>query len=138
MFKTIMVPVDLRHVAKLDKALTIAADMAKKDEADVIYVGITGPEPGALGHTPKEYGDKLDAFAASQTKAHGIKATTHMIVANDPSIDIDKKLLEAAKEISADLVVMATHVPNFSDAIWPSHGGHLASHTDASIFLVRG
>ena len=45
---------------------------------------------------------------------------------------------EAAEELGADLVVMATHVPNLTDYIWASHGGHLASHAKASVFLVRG
>ena len=40
--------------------------------------------------------------------------------------------------LGADLVVMATHVPNLTDYIWASHGGHLASHAKASVFLVRG
>ena len=36
-----------------------------------------------------------------------------------------------------DLVVMATHLPNVADYVWASHGGHLATHSKASVFLVR-
>ena len=137
MFNTIMVPVDLRHVSKLEKALAIAADMAKTNHAKVFYVGITGPEPGDLGHNPKEFGEKLQAFVDAQVQQYGITADSHVIVAHDPAIDIDDKLLKAAQEVAPDLIVMATHIPNFTDYIWASHGGHLASHTRASIFLVR-
>ncbi|WP_417681718.1 universal stress protein [Roseibium sp.] len=138
MFDTIMVPVDLRHAPALGKALTIAADMAKAYGAEVIYVGITSPEPGELGHNPAEYDQKLQAFAQEQAKARSHQARAHTIVANDPAIDLDHKLSEAAEELGADLVVMATHVPNLTDYIWASHGGHLASHAKASVFLVRG
>lgn len=138
MFEMIMVPVDLRHVASLGKALGIAADLAKADDATVTYVGVTAPEPGDLGHNPAEYGERLRRFAAAQTEARGHPASTHVIVANDPSIDLDGKLTEAAEAIGADLVVMATHIPNVTDYIWSSHGGHLASHAQASVFLVRG
>nr|WP_319516409.1 universal stress protein [uncultured Cohaesibacter sp.] len=138
MFNTIMVPVDLRHTSNLEKTLTIAAEMAKSNEAAVIYVGVTGPEPGDLGHTPKEFGQKLQAFASEQQQAHGIEATTHVIVANDPAIDLDNKLMEAVDATGSDLVIMASHIPNISDYIWSSHGGHLASHSKASVFLVRG
>ena len=138
MFDTIMVPVDLRHTPALGKALTIAADMARTQDATVIYVGVTSPEPGELGHNPAEYDEKLQKFASEQAQARGLRARAHTIVANDPAIDLDHKLSEAAEELGADLVVMATHVPNLTDYIWASHGGHLASHSKASVFLVRG
>jgi len=41
------------------------------------------------------------------------------------------------EEAGADLVVMASHVPNVTDYIWPSHGGWVAEHSDASVFVVR-
>ncbi|WP_321338934.1 universal stress protein [uncultured Cohaesibacter sp.] len=138
MFNTIMVPVDLRHTSKLEKTLTIAADMARTNEAAVIFVGVTGPEPGDLGHTSAEFGDRLQAFASAQMQARGINATAHVIVANDPAVDLNKKLMEAVEATGSDLVIMASHIPNISDYIWSSHGGHLASHSRASVFLVRG
>lgn len=138
MFDSIMVPVDLRHASSLAKALTIAADLAKAQNATVTYVGVTSPEPGELGHNPGEYARKLEEFAAAQAQTHGLKTTAHMIVAHDPAIDLDHKLSEAAEEIGADLIIVATHVPNVADYIWSSHGGHLANHAKASVFLVRG
>lgn len=138
MFDKIMVPVDLRHVSRMGKALSIAADLAKTHDAEVTYVGITSPEPGTLGHNPKEYEARLTEFATSEVAAHGHRAKALMIVATDPAIDLDKALLRATDELGCDLVVMATHLPNVADYLWASHGGHLASHTKASVFLVRG
>ena len=138
MFNTIMVPVDLRHTSGLDKALTIAANLARAEGASVIYVGVTSPEPGELGHNPEEYDERLKRFAAAQAELHGISARGHTIVASDPTIDLDRKLTAAAEQLGADLVVMATHPPNVTDYIWSSHGGHLANHAKASVFLVRG
>lgn len=138
MFSKIMVPVDLRHTSRLDKALTIAANLARADNARVTYVGVTSPEPGALGHNPREYDERLQRFAAAQGELHGIDARGHMIEAGDPAVDLDKKLTGAARELDADLVVMATHLPKVTDYIWSSHGGFLASHAKASVFLVRG
>ena len=84
MFNTIMVPVDSRHAPRLGKALTIAADLAKANDATVVYVGVTSPEPGKLGHTPAEYGETLKEFAAAQAQTHGLRAEAQVIVANDP------------------------------------------------------
>ena len=37
----------------------------------------------------------------------------------------------------ADLVVMASHIPNVADHFWPSNGGSIASRADVSVMLVR-
>ena len=137
MFNEIMVPVDLRHAGKLGTALTIAADLARKYDARITYVGVTGNEPSALAHTPAEFRDKLAQFTASEAALHGLEARAHTIVAHDPAVDLNHKLEEAVQDLQADLVVMATHVPNVSDYIWAAHGAHLAAHSKASVFLVR-
>ena len=137
MFKKIMVPVDLGHAAKLSKALSCAGQLASQFGAEIVYVGVTTPSPGSVAHTPEEYSGKLDAFAAEQAKSYGITATGHMVVSHDPSVDLDPALLKAVDETGADLVVIASHVPNLTDYIWPSNGGSIASHAKVSVFVVR-
>lgn len=138
MFKKIMVPVDLRHVERIRHALDVAADLANHYGADVCYVAVTSPEPSELGHTPSEVEQRLKAFGADMARLSGHKTTTHLIVSNDPAIDLDKKLLAAIDDAQADLVVMASHIPNVTDYIWASHGGTIAKRADASVMLVRG
>ncbi len=133
-----MVPVDLRHTERLGHALATAADLARHYGAETCYVAVTAPEPSALGHSPAEVGDRLKAFGAAEARQHGHRATTHLVVSADPAIDLDKKLHAAVAETGADLVVMASHIPNVTDYIWASHGGTLALHTQASVMLVRG
>ncbi len=137
MFKTIMVPVDLRHLDKMEKALKVADDLAGLYDTPIVYVAITTPTPGPLGHTPEEFGKKLAEFAAARGKQSGRKTDSMPLVSDDPSIDLDKKLLEAVKNGHADLVVMASHIPNITDYVWPSHGGHLAGHAASSVMIVR-
>lgn len=137
MYRRIMVPVDLAHIDKLDKALGSAAGLAKHFGAPVTYVGVTAATPSAVAHTPSEYAKKLAAFAKSQGDAHGIDADAKPITSHDPAIDLDGALLDAVEELGADLVVMASHVPNLTDYLWPSHGGKLATHAKTSVFLVR-
>ena len=137
MYSKILVPVDLAHADKLEKALQTAADLAKKYAAPVAYVGVTSPQPGPVAHTPEEFGQKLETFAARQTAANGHVAEAHMVVAHDPAVDLNKVLIDAIDEVGADLVVMASHVPGVADYIWPSHGGQVAGHAKASVFVVR-
>lgn len=137
MYKQIMVPVDLTHVEHLHKALQTAADLAKHYGSPVTYVGVTPETPSPVAHNPSEFAQKLEAFANDQASQHGHQASAKAYASHDPAIDINDTLLKAVHETGADLVVMQSHVPNVTDYIWPSHGGSVASHSDASVFLVR-
>ena len=137
MYKKIMVPVDLAHLKAIQPALTAAGDLAKHHDAEVCYVGVTATTPGTVAKTPEEYAQKLEAFARDQQGRHGQKATSRCITSPDPVADLDDVLIDAIDETGADLVVMATHLPRHLDAIMPSHGGKIATHTDVSVFLVR-
>lgn len=138
MFKTIMTPVDLRHLDDLSHALQVSADLANHYDAQVHYVGVTSATPGSLGHTPEEYGKKLKAFAEEQASKHGIKATADAVVSHDPSVDVDDALMKAIGTTGADLVVMQSHMPSLMDYVWPSNGGKIAEHAKCSVMVVRG
>lgn len=138
MFKSILVPVDLAHEDTLGMTLQCAADLARMHGAKVCYLGATTATPSKMGHTPEEFGKKLEAFANAQAKTHGHTATHKVVIAHDPTTDIDDTLLQAVKDSGADLVVMASHKPGLADYIWPSNGGKIAAHAEASVFLVRG
>lgn len=137
MFTKIMTPVDLAHADKMDKALRVARDTAIEHGAELCLVGVTSSSPGKIAHTPEEYGQKLKAFAATQADQLGVPVTTHVIVSHDPSVQMDRELEAAVKHLNADLVVMATHLPNVADYLFTGHGAHMAAHSAASVFLVR-
>lgn len=137
MYNKIMVPVDLAHVDKLDKALSTAAELARKYAAPVVYVGVSSEQPGSVAHTPEEYASKLEAFAGKQAESHGIDAQSAAYVAHDPAVELNDKLLQAREETGADLVVMASHVPGLPEHIFSSHAGYVASHAPVSVFVIR-
>ncbi len=137
MFKKIMVPIDLTHADRLKKAMQTAADLSKHYRIPVCYVGVTAETPGALGHNPAEYAKKLEDFGKAQAAEYGHQVTTKAYASHDPTTDLDDTLLNAVRETGADLVVMASHVPGIVDYIWPSNGGKIASHSDASVLVVR-
>ncbi len=90
-----------------------------------------------MAHNPQEFETKLEAFAQDEAKKHGHDATSKAYTSHDPTVDVDDTLLKAVKDIGADLVVMASHAPNILDYVWPSNGGKVAEHSDASVFVVR-
>ncbi|GKW48702.1 universal stress protein [Halomonas sp. NCCP-2165] len=137
MYKKIMVPVDLAHLDQLSKTLQVVADLANFYQAEVCYVGVTASTPGSLARTPEEYQQKLDAFAKQHTSEHGQAVSARVVISHDPAVDLDDVLVQAIEDVGADLVVMGTHLPRHLDALLPAHGGKVATHTQASIFLVR-
>ena len=137
MYEHILVPVDLVHVDELDKAIATAGQLARLFDADLTFVGVTAATPTPVAPNPQEFQKKLEAFATSQGETYGVRAAGKGYTAHDPAVQIDETLLQAVDDIGADLVVMASHVPNVVDAILPSHGGKLASHATVSVFIVR-
>ncbi len=137
MFKRIMAPVDLAHVERLRAALDCAADLAKHYSVPVVYVGVTSTAPSKLAHNPEEFGQKLGAFADAEAAKHGVETSAHTVIAHDPTTEVDDALIRAIDETDADLVVMASHVPNVMDYIWPSNGGKLAEYAKCSVMVVR-
>lgn len=137
MFTRIMAPVDLAHIERLGRALDCAADLAKHYDIPIFYVGVTSAAPSQVAHNPEEFSAKLNAFAQSEAKRNGVQTSAHISIAHDPTTEIDDALLRAIKETGADLVVMASHVPNVMDHIWPSNGGKLAEYAKCSVMVVR-
>lgn len=137
MFKHIMVPVDLAHIEVLEPSLDVVADMAKHYDARITYVGVTSNTPNSVARTPDEYEQKLTAFAQKRHAVHGQPVAAKVYSSTDPVANIDDILVKSIEELEVNLVIMATHLPKKLDAVMPSHGGKVATHTDASVFLVR-
>ena len=137
MFERILIPVDLAHVAAMDKALKVAATLAREFDAETHLVGVTGVPPSEVAHSPDEYREKLERFATEQSEALGVTFRSLTLESHDPAVDLDRHLVKAAEEIDADLIVMASHVPRLGDWLVHSHARWLAAHTRRSIFIVR-
>lgn len=137
MFRRLVVPIDLAHREALTRVLAVAADLARHYAIPVTYVGVTAETPTPQAHSPGEFAAKMQAFAADEAARHGIEADGKGYASHDPAIELDTAILNALEEADADLVVMASHIPNLADHLWPSHGGHIAARAKASVLIVR-
>lgn len=137
LYNRILVPVDLAHRERLDKALQTAADLAKLYGASICYVGVTASAPGAAAHTPREFTERLAEFGRERGEHDDVAVTTRALVVQDPAVDLDEALEQAVHETGSDLVVMASHVPGFAEHVSASNAGYLAAHSEVSVFVVR-
>lgn len=138
MYKKIMVPVDLQHVERLDKALTTAADLANHYRIPLCYVGVSAAAPGSLAHNPHEFEEKMKTFGDEQAARFGLTDhSTQTCISHDPTVDLDATLLRAIEETGSDLVVMASHVPGLAEHLFASNAGYVAMHSKASVLVIR-
>lgn len=139
MFKRIMVPVVLEHTDRMQRTLTVAADLARQYQASIIYVAVAGKVPNAIAKTPEKFAAELDLFAREQGDQGAISTEAHAIFSNDPGAELEKRLLKAVKSTDADLVIMGSHPPGVTDTLHliGSHSAWLVRHTDISVFVVR-
>lgn len=137
MTSKILVPVDLEHTDKLAKALDVAATIARADNAEVCFLGVTGTEPSAVAATPEAFAAKLDEFAADQARSRGLAASSKSVTEHDVPVELARAILAGAKEYGADLIVMASHLPGLQEHVFATHAGYIANHAPISVYVVR-
>ncbi|CUB03329.1 universal stress protein [Marinomonas fungiae] len=138
MYRKIMVPVDLGHIERLEKALKTAADMAKTYNIPICYVGVNSSAPSNVAHSSNEFEEMIKVFAREQAEKYMLDNVTAVAYSiPDPTVDLDATLIKAEKENGVDLVVMASHVPGLSDHIFASNAGYVAKYSKVSVLVVR-
>lgn len=136
MYNNTIVPVDLGHTKKLIRALETIVNLSWHYWIKITFVGITSHVPRFFAHLPKNYQAKLGEPAKNQVNRHTIETATHLAISHDPSGDLDTALLKAVGEISADLIVMQSHIPVLAEHLWPSNGGKIARQAKCSVMVV--
>ncbi len=137
MFHKIVVPIDLAHTDRLDKAVDAAVLLAKQDTVPLCVVGVTTETPSEIAHSPEEYEEKLRAYADALGRKHGIAIDAVACASHDPATDLNATLIAEAEAQGADLIVMASHVPGLPEHLFSSHAGAVAAHAEASVFVIR-
>ena len=137
MFTTLMIPVDLAHTDQMAKAVTVTANLATLYDATAHMVGVTMSGPTKIATGEADFTEKLASFANWCSDAHGVTFNPVVRTSNDLSIDLDSILMQTAKELNADLVIMASHTPGLTEHIFASNAGYVASHSETSVMVIR-
>lgn len=138
MYSRILVPVDLDNADKLSKALDLAGEIAKENDAEVIYVDVVDAVPTTSARTVGDRREvRLRDFAADQAEKYSVKTTGQVVLRSDLHLNVGSDVIEAAKEDNCDLIVMASHEPGFKDHILSSNAGYVAAHAPMTVYVVR-
>jgi len=140
MYKNILVPVDLADTNLAKPAVAAAVSMAKSSGGSVRLLNVLAMTPVMLAeYVPPDF-DVQQRKSAEEALA---------IIARECGLDaarvsyavrqggIYHEVLEEAKAISADLIVMSSHRPAMRTYFLGSNAGHVVRYAKCSVLVVR-
>lgn len=141
MYKDILLPVDLNHDSSWKNALPTAIEYCKAFGAR-LHVLTVLPDfglPLVANYFPADFEEK--ARETANARLHEF-VSAHIpqdipvqhIVAEGAAY---KEILRIAEEISADLIVMASHHPGIRDYLLGPNAERVVRHYDRSVLVVR-
>ena len=129
MYKKILLPVDLDYPEVAAKAMEVAREMASAEGASLTVISVQPIVIDESGTPPPDYQPKMEAYLAKN--GGQVKGLLKL------GGSISAEIRYAAEEIGADLIVMGSHDPHFTDYLIGSNAAHVALHTPCSVMVVR-
>ncbi len=140
MYKQILVPVDIADPELAKPALAAAANMARSAGGTVRLVHVVPLTSGMLvEYVPADFEEEQRKAAEEALAAI---ARTAALDAAHISYTVRQggiyhEVLEEAKAINADLIVMSSHRPAMRTYFLGSNAGHIVRYAPCSVLVVR-
>ena len=140
MYKHILVPVDLSDPNLAKPAVATAVEMAKSAGGSVRLINVLPMTPVMLAeYVPPDF-DAQQRKSAEE--AMGIIARESGLDPAHISVTVRQggiyhEVLEEAKAINADLIVMSSHRPAMRTYFLGSNAGHVVRYAKCSVLVVR-
>jgi len=136
MFNTILVPIDMAHVAEGKATIDVAVKQAEAG-AKIILLNVVEDIPtwasvelpaGLIATSLQAARDELQAIAnASGVPMEAEARTGHSY----------KTILDVADEKQVDLIVIASHQPGLQDYFLGSTAAKVVRHAKCSVLIIR-
>ncbi|MGI9421055.1 MAG: universal stress protein [Geminicoccaceae bacterium] len=141
MAKHVLLPVDPDETPSWKKALPEAVAQAKQRGA-TLHIMTVVPTFGSsivASYFPKDFAEKATAEAERELKALAASELPadlphKLIVAHGR---VHQQIVDTANAINADLIVMASHKPDWSDSFLAPNAAQVLQHTPMSVLVVR-
>ncbi len=142
MYKNILLPIDLNSIETQETAIAMAVQIAERFGAK-LHVMAVMPKLGVgvvSTFFPEDYEEKV-LTAAEAELANVLRQRIPEGVDVDHAVasgTIYKEVLDHARQIKADLIVMASHRPELKDYLIGPNAARVVRHADCSVLVVRG
>lgn len=149
MYKDILVPIDLQHRSSWERVIPAAVQVARESGARIhvmtvvpeLFAGvdwryaIRGAQHGSLDY------DRNELMTQAKERIQELVGKTvpdeieaEVLVRHGT---VYEEILEAADEVGADLIVMASHRPSLADYLLGPNTARVARHAKCSVQIVR-
>jgi universal stress protein G len=140
MFKHILVPIDLADVELVKSAVETAISLARVGNGDIRLLNILPMTPVMLAeYVPADFDlqQRQSAEEALTIIAGEIGLEPGRVTSSVRQGGIYHEVLEEAKAMSADLIVMTSQRPAMKTYFLGSNAGHVVRYAKCSVLVVR-
>ena len=140
MFKSILVPIDLADTDLAKPAIATAATLANTWQGKVRLLNVLPMTPVMLAeYVPADFDTQQrqtsEEALAIVARESGIESSRISSVVRQGGIY--HEVLEEAKLLPADLIVMSSHRPAMKTYFLGSNAGHVVRYAKCSVLVVR-
>jgi len=136
MYKTIIVPIDLGHVEHGKPTIDVAKSLADKGAKIVLVNVVEGVPAHVTSVLPDDAHEKIIEHAESELKTlaklAGADVEAVIREGHPPSA-----IITLAEEKGADLIIVASHRPDWHDYLLGSTAARVVRHAQCSVLVVR-
>jgi nucleotide-binding universal stress UspA family protein len=139
-YRKILVPVDVAEPKLARPAIETAVEMVKDSGGTVRLINVLALTPVMLAeYVPPDFDTQQRSSA--ETALSEIAAQAGLADAQLTTVvrqgGIYHEILEEAKAMQADLIVMTSHRPAMRSYFLGSNAGHVVRYAPCSVFVVR-
>ena len=139
MFKTVLVPVDLAHIADGSTMIEQARKIAEHNDCKMLLLNVVPVMPpyiaeGLPSGLHEQVMSRVQSELGQLAKKYDLPATTRILVRHGSPA---QEILKAATECEVDLIAIASHRPGWSDFVLGSVAGSVVRHARCSVSVLR-
>jgi len=131
MVKRILLPIDIRQPKAWQHPVDVAVKLARQGDASLHVLFVAPKIEHNLNRFPEDYRPKLEAW---------VKESVPPEIASQAVLksgSAHREIINAAREIEADLIVMGSHDPALKDTLLGSNASSVVLHAPCSVYVVR-
>jgi nucleotide-binding universal stress UspA family protein len=141
MFRNILTAIDLTEESSWVKSIPTAVELCQSAGSRLHLMTVI-PDFGmsiVSQHFPKDYAEKALASARAELEAFAGK---HIPDDVQPTLviaqgTIYEEIIRVGDEVSADLIVVASHRPSLKDYLLGPNAARVVRHANCSVMVVR-
>jgi nucleotide-binding universal stress UspA family protein len=140
MFRNILVPVDIAEPENARPGISTAVEMARQTSGSIRFLNVLPLTPVMLAeYVPPDFDVQQRKTAedtlAAMARECGLDAGHVSSVVRQGGIY--HEVIEEAKAMPADLIVMSSHRPDMRSYFLGSNAGHVVRYALCSVLVVR-